>query len=386
MERFGMKKFSTVFLSALSAVIFSLTSASCEKATTDSPAAGGSGNTPSAGSTESYTLTLVSDNGEADKIISKEYGEPLDKIENPTPRNGYVFIGWSPAYETMPACNVTLTAQWAEWSSVLDLSPDGTTINGVNAIVSDSSLKTLDLPSEINGKTITSVGEASFYGCLFLSHIIIPDSVTSIGTYAFYGCSSLSEIAIPQSVDSIGTLAFGKCSSLSEITVSAENQKYHSENNCLIETKTKTLIAGCKNSVIPADGSVTSIGTYAFYGCSSLFGIIIPDTVNTIGVFAFSECIALSELSLPSSLIFIRAFAFDTCLSLSEVIIPESVILIESYAFAQCTALESVILQNTDGWNASSENQTAEFLSDPLAVAWWLKRGQSLSRWTLRQI
>ena len=380
MERFGMKKFSTVFLSALSAVIFSLTSASCEKATTDSPAAGGSGNTPSAGSTESYTLTLVSDNGEADKIISKEYGEPLDKIENPTPRNGYVFIGWSPAHETMPACNVTLTAQWAEWSSVLDLSPDGTTINGVNAIVSDSSLKTLDLPSEINGKTITSVGEASFYGCLFLSHIIIPDSVTSIGTYAFYGCSSLSEIAIPQSVDSIGTLAFGKCSSLSEITVSAENQKYHSENNCLIETKTKTLIAGCKNSVIPADGSVTSIGTYAFYGCSSLFGIIIPDTVNTIGVFAFSECIALSELSLPSSLIFIRAFAFDTCLSLSEVIIPESVILIESYAFAQCTALESVILQNTDGWNASSENQTAEFLSDPLAVAWWLKRGQSLSR------
>ena len=375
-----MKKFLTVFLSALSAVIFSLTSASCKQSTTDSPATGGSENTPSAGSTESYTLTLVSDNGEADKIISKEYGEPLDKIENPTPRNGYVFIGWVPAYETMPACNVTLTAQWAEWSSVLDLSPDGTTINGVNAIVSDSSLKTLDLPSEINGKTITSVGEASFYGCLFLSHIIIPDSVTSIGTYAFYGCSSLSEIAIPQSVDSIGTLAFGKCSSLSEITVSAENQKYHSENNCLIETKTKTLIAGCKNSVIPADGSVTSIGTYAFYGCSSLFGIIIPDTVNTIGVFAFSECIALSELSLPSSLIFIRAFAFDTCLSLSEVIIPESVILIESYAFAQCTALESVILQNTDGWNASSENQTAEFLSDPLAVAWWLKRGQSLSR------
>ena len=375
-----MKKFLTVFLSALSAVIFSLTSASCKQSTTDSPATGGSENTPSAGSTESYTLTLVSDNGEADKIISKEYGEPLDKIENPTPRNGYVFIGWSPAYETMPACNVTLTAQWAEWSSVLDLSPDGTTINGVNAIVSDSSLKTLDLPSEINGKTITSVGEASFYGCLFLSHIIIPDSVTSIGTYAFYGCSSLSEIAIPQSVDSIGTLAFGKCSSLSEITVSAENQKYHSENNCLIETKTKTLIVGCKNSVIPADGSVTSIGAYAFYGCSSLFGIIIPDTVNTIGVFAFSECIALSELSLPSSLIFIRAFAFDTCLSLSEVIIPESVILIESYAFAQCTALESVILQNTNGWNASSENQTAEFLSDPLAVAWWLKRGQSLSR------
>ncbi len=375
-----MKKFLTVFLSALSAVIFSLTSASCKQSTTDSPAAGGSENTPSAGSTESYTLTLVSDNGEADKIISKEYGEPLDKIENPTPRNGYVFIGWVPAYETMPACNVTLTAQWAEWSSVLDLSPDGTTINGVNAIVSDSSLKTLDLPSEINGKTITSVGEASFYGCLFLSHIIIPDSVTSIGAYAFYGCSSLSEIAIPQSVDSIGTLAFGKCPSLSEITVSAENQKYHSENNCLIETKTKTLIVGCKNSVIPADGSVTSIGAYAFYGCSSLFGIIIPDTVNTIGGFAFSECIALSELSLPSSLIFIRAFAFDTCLSLSEVIIPESVILIESYAFAQCTALESVILQNTNGWNASSENQTAEFLSDPLAVAWWLKRGQSLSR------
>ena len=55
----------------------------------------------------------------------------------------------------------------------------------------------------------------------------------------------------------------------------------------MIETENKTLIAGCKNSIIPDDGSVTSIGNSAFSGCTGLTSIEIPDSVETIGVSSF---------------------------------------------------------------------------------------------------
>ena len=67
------------------------------------------------------------------------------------------------------------------------------------------------------------------------------------------------------------------------ITVADGNTVYHSAGNCLIETESKTLVLGCKNSVIPTDGSVTSIGEYAFYGCTSFTSVTIPSSVTSIG-------------------------------------------------------------------------------------------------------
>lgn len=60
--------------------------------------------------------------------------------------------------------------------------------------------------------------------------------------------------------------------------------------NCLIETKSKTLIAGCKNSIIPDDGSVTSIGEYAFDQCGWLGYFTIPKSVTFIEKYAFTYC------------------------------------------------------------------------------------------------
>ena len=221
--------------------------------------------------------------------------------------------------------------------------PDGVTSIGTYAFYNCWSLTSIEIPD-----SVTSIGSFAFSGCSGLMNITIPDSVTSIGSYAFYGCSelnaayitdmeawcniefddmfgnpltnahnlylngklvtdlvipngvrsigewafyhcdSLISITIPDSVTSIGVSAFSDCSSLASITVVSGNPVYHSAGNCIIETESKTLIAGCKNSVIPSDGSVTSIGDSAFNGCSGLTSITIPNSVTSIGDSAFN--------------------------------------------------------------------------------------------------
>lgn len=144
--------------------------------------------------------------------------------------------------------------------------------------------------------SVTTIGNYAFANCDSLADITIPDSVTSIGNNAFNYCRSLTSITIPNGVTSIGSNAFNGCESLESLTVADDNPIYHSAGNCIIETESKTLIVGCQNSIIPNDGSVTTIGDRAFGNCESLTSIIIPDSVTTIGDFAFIWCYSLETV------------------------------------------------------------------------------------------
>ena len=175
------------------------------------------------------------------------------------------------------------------------------------------------IPAEHNGKPVTSIGEAAFEACESLISIKIPDSVTYIGVAAFFFCRSLESITIPDSVVSIDYDAFMVCTSLESLTVSSGNRVYHSAENCIIETATKTLIAGCKNSIIPADGSVTSIGISAFYGCMSLESITIPNGITSIGERAFGYCSSLESITIPDGVTSIGDNAFYCCSSLESI-------------------------------------------------------------------
>ena len=146
------------------------------------------------------------------------------------------------------------------------------------------------IPDTYEGLPVTSIRNWAFWYCTSLTSITIPDSVTSIGLGAFTGCTSLTSVTIGSGVTSIGDTAFVSCLSLERLTVAPGNSVYHSAGNCIVETATGTLIQGCNNSVIPTDGSVKSIGSSAFAGCTSLTSVIIPDSVTSIGDMAFVGC------------------------------------------------------------------------------------------------
>ena len=191
---------------------------------------------------------------------------------------------------------------------------------------------------------VTEIDWCAFHGCESLTEIVIPESVTKIGDDAFRRCLSLTEIVIPESVTEIGEGAFCDCTLLESIVVDPNNKIYDSRENCnaIIRTESNTLVAGCKNTIIPE--SVTKIGGYAFDGCKSLTSVVIPEGVTEIGWNAFCDCTSLTSVVIPEGVTEIGEWAFNGCESLTEIVIPEGVTEIGWDAFQDCTSLTSVVI------------------------------------------
>ena len=250
--------------------------------------------------------------------------------------------------------------------SVLD---DGT----VEITDYNGSTKTVDIPEKINGKSVTSIGNcafryctslksitipnsvmeigsSAFSGCSSLTSITIPNSVTEIGVYAFKGCTSLTSITIPNSVTNIGDSTFWGCSSLTAIYVTVDNKNYTSVNGVLFNKDKTALIcypAGKTDKSYNITNSVTSIGDYAFNGCSSLTNVTIPNSVTEIGGSAFVGCASLKSITMPNSVTSIGDMAFYKCSSLTSITIPDSVMSIGSSAFSDCSKLRSITIPNS---------------------------------------
>ena len=223
--------------------------------------------------------------------------------------------------------------------------PDSVTSIGDRAFYSCEGLKSVTIPD-----SVTSIGDEAFCNCYGLISITIPNSVTSIGDEAFRYCSGLTgTLAIPEGVTSIGGGAFGGCIGLTSIIVKDGNPAYYCEGNCLIETQSKTLIAGCNTSQIPTDDSVTSIGDWAFFGCSGLTGtLVIPESVTSIGDYAFGGCSGLTgTLAIPDGVTSIGDYAFNSCSGFTGALrIPDGVTSIGDYVFCFCIGLTSVTIPN----------------------------------------
>ena len=209
---------------------------------------------------------------------------------------------------------------------------------GAFAFYEFSSLKEIILP-----ETLTSIGNNAFHGCTALVQIRIPDKVEAIGEYAFADCDALESIILGASLKTIGHYAFFKSGSLRSLTsppavesiglcvtagttalehikVVAANPNYtDGGGNCIIDRRTATLIAGCKNTVIPSDGSVTEIATGSFHWCSGLTEMVIPDSVTTIREWAFDACKSLKSVTLGRGLSYLEPEAFSGCEKLKTI-------------------------------------------------------------------
>ena len=245
----------------------------------------------------------------------------------------------NPVYDSRDNCNAIIETATGTLIAGCQNSaiPSSVTAIGDGAFYRCSGLTSIHIPN-----TVTKIGFEAFYLCSSLIGVNIPNSVMVIGYQAFYGCSSLRGIHIPGSVRGIGDSAFEYCPSLSTISVAIDNTRYDSRDECnaIIETRENTLIAGCRNTVVPS--SVTAIGDYAFSGCSTLASIDIPVSVDSVGDYAFRGCTALRSVSLPMGLNSIGASAFFECKALNSIEIPATVRSIGAFAFEHCPAICSM--------------------------------------------
>ena len=155
--------------------------------------------------------------------------------------------------------------------------------------------------------------------------VLILSGVTYIGDFAFSVLNHLMSVVISDSVASIGHQCFFSCDSLTGIWVNEGNIYYSNSADGVLFNKDKTTLIQCpgafKAYTIP--DSVTSIGDWAFAGCSSLTSVTIPDSVTSIGRYAFDACDSLTSVMIPDSVTSIGKDAFLFCDSLTGIWVSE---------------------------------------------------------------
>lgn len=303
-------------------------------------------------------------------------------------------------FEEGSVCESIGTAAFYYCTSLTSLTiPDCVTTIGNSAFAYCSNLTSATIPSNV-----TSIGYSAFSGCSSLESITLPfvgaskdetssthfgyifgagsyssnntyvpkslktvviTSASSISASAFRNCTGLSSVTIPDSVTSIGSFAFSNCPSISSITIPFIGASKDGTSNThfgyifgassYLYNSTyvpKTL----ENVIITSSGAIDN---YAFYNCTGLTSVIIPDSITSIGDYAFFGCSGLTSVTIPNN-----------------------VTSIGSYAFRKCTSLTSVIFSDTNGWWYSSSSTatsgttiSADSLADPATAATYLESG-----------
>lgn len=167
---------------------------------------------------------------------------------------------------------------------------------------------------DLSQTKLQSIGSSYAFGGTGITALVLPQTLSSIGSSAFYGCSKLASVTIPEGITSIGEHMFNGCGALKSITL---------------------------------PDSVTSIGSNAFAN-SGLTSIDLPDGLRSMGTSVFQGAAALSgTVVIPEAITTLPNRTFSGCSSLQKVILPDETTVIDYSAFNNCSSMESVCTVST---------------------------------------
>ena len=175
--------------------------------------------------------------------------------------------------------------------------------------------------------------------CEFGYATVVPEN----NTEPYYSTAPAGDIVIPANIEyggstykvrHIGEYAFYGCSDITSVTL--PNRFDHIASYAFY---------GCSGlTSINLSNSIYGIGIYAFYGCSGLTSLSIPSSVTRIDSRTFKNCTGLSSINIPYGVTYIAVASFEGCTSLTSVNIPNSVTTLHGSSFSGCTGLTSVTL------------------------------------------
>lgn len=273
--------------------------------------------------------------------------------------------------------------------------------NGNDAVV--------NIPSEINGTPVTTIGNAAFRDSSVTS-VTIPANVTEIGSNAFAGCTNLTSVTYGGDWSNL-TIQSGNPAVQDAANAQLFDFAFTPDNTAVIVIRYKGTAADVtipsryqgkpvtmidhaafhNNSAVTSvtiPDSVTAIPDDAFGFCSQLTNISIPNSVTFIGFSAFNSCTSLKSITLPSSLSTIQSYAFYNCGNLKTIRIPVSVTSIGNYAFADCPSLMTVTYPGSKTqWDDITKGRNSDVLENHLICAMleatFTADGESISTQTI---
>lgn len=207
--------------------------------------------------------------------------------------------------------------------------------NGNDAVV--------NIPSEINGTPVTTIGNAAFRDSSVTS-VTIPASVTEIGANAFAGCTNLTSVTYGGDWSNL-TIQSGNPAVEDAAKDAANEQLFDFE---FILNNTAVVVISYKGTAadvtIPSryKGKPVTMIDHAAFHDSAVTSVTIPDSVTAIPDYAFGFCSQLTNISIPNSVTFIGFSAFNSCTSLKSITLPSSLRTIQSYAFYNCGNLKTI--------------------------------------------